>query len=83
MEIIKSLFDENEIDQNNSELKSFIINFELESGHSIKCKSEGNTPEEAIENAIKANPTGKNFIIAPKPIITHTMYGMSANKKIK
>lgn len=80
METTKSFFDENEIHQNNNELKSFIINFEL-SGHIVKCIGEGNTPEEAIENAIIANPTGKNFIIAPKPKITGIMYGRPVNRK--
>ncbi len=82
MEQNKSFFDdEDEINQNNSGLKTFIINFELESGHSGTCQSEGNTPEEAIKNAIIANPAGKNFILAPKPKITR-LYGRAANRKI-
>lgn len=72
---MKSFFDEIETYQNSSELKSWIINFEFK-GYKETCIGKGNTSEQAIENAIKLNPNGKNFVIATKPKIG-VMYGMS------
>lgn len=78
METNDSFFDEDNIKNNNSELKSFIINFELESGDSRRCISEGNTSEEAIKNAEISNPNGKNFTLAPKPL-SGILYGRNVN----
>lgn len=43
---MKSFFDETETDQNSSELKSWIINFELK-GYKETCIGKGNTSEQA------------------------------------
>lgn len=78
METNNSFFNEDKINRDNNELKSFIINFELESGDSRRCISEGNTSEEAINNAIVSNPNGKNFTLAPKPL-SGILYGRNVN----
>lgn len=60
-------------------IKTYIINFELESGKG-KCISNGNNALSAIKNAIILNPSGKNFMLAPSPRIGQ-IYGMSTPKK--